>query len=455
MKSAVVLGLVLLAPQVALAGARVDATGALIRDEHSCGTTTEPYPVAVSSFVAPPPAATPTVRTVFLNGKGGTYNITSGATNAATNTASTIASGDRRAHMGAVIPPVESSFNWPYIVACVKKHYEPYSIVITETEPTSGTYIEAVVGGNGSSTGWSAGSGILGVASADNFCGVTEKGIAFTFSSNHLGISRQNDELCATIAHEIGHLLALEHEVAAADTMSYVPFASATKKSFTNENSACGTTPSAPRSCSCPTTGEGQVTNSGMKLTQFLGLRPMEKMPPTLSVMSPDDGSTVRPAFTVMATASDETAMAQVLVLLDGVERGTSAVPEGTTYTITLGGVPEGAHVLEVQAIDLAGNVTTQKRDITVAFGALGETCSANQDCKGSMCAITAEDSFCTQTCGDGMGCPDDFSCTNAGGQQICVPSEGGGCSAAGSPGVGGLLGLLAIGLISMRRRRA
>ncbi|MBL9016355.1 MAG: hypothetical protein JNL83_19355 [Myxococcales bacterium] len=456
MKSAVVLGLVLLAPQVALAGARVDATGALIRDEHSCGTTTEPYPVAVSSFVAPPPAATPTVRTVFLNGKGGTYNITSGATNAATNTASTIASGNGRTHMGAVIPPVEASFNWPYVVACVKKHYEPYNIVITETEPTSGSYIEAVVGGNGSSTGWSTGSGILGVAAADNFCGVTEKGIAFTFSTNHLGISKPNDELCATIAHEIGHLLALEHEVAAVDTMSYVPFASSMKKSFTNENAACGTTPSAPRSCSCPTTGTGQVTSSGVKLTQFLGLRPMEKVAPELSIMSPDDKATVRPAFTVTATASDDTAMAQVLVLLDGVERGTSVAPEGTTYTIVLDSVAEGPHVLEVQAIDLAGNVTTQKRDITVAFGALGETCSANRDCKGNMCAVTGEDSFCTQTCGDGMGCPDDFACADAGGQQVCVPSEGGGCSAAGSsPGAGGLLGLLAVVMISFRRRRA
>lgn len=456
MKSVVVLGLVLLAPGAALAGARVDATGALIRDEHSCGTTTTPRPVAVSSFVAPPPAVG-TTRTVYLNKNGGTYNISSGATNAATNAANTIAAGDGRAHMGAVIPPIEASYNWPYIVACVKKQYEPYNIVVTETEPTSGSYVEAVVGGSGASTGWSASSGILGVASADNFCGVTEKGIAFSFSTNHLGITKPNDELCATIAHEVGHLLGLEHEVASVDTMSYVPFASATKKSFTNENSNCGTTPSAPRSCSCQTTGAGQVTSSGMKLTQFLGLRPMEKVPPQLMVMSPEDKSTVRPAFTVTATASDDTAMAEVVVLLDGMERGTSAAPSGTTYTISLAGVPEGEHVLEVQAIDLAGNVTTQQRNVTVAFGALGETCGGNADCKGNLCASPAEgDSFCTQTCGDGMGCPDDFECQAAGAQQVCVPSTGGGCSATGSgPGAGGMLGLLAVALVSLRRRRA
>lgn len=455
MKSVVVLGLVLLAPQLAFADARVDATGALIRDERSCGTTTTPRPVAVSSFVAPPPAAG-TVRTVYLNKNGGTYNISNGSTNAATNAANTIAAGDGRAHMGAVIPPIEASYNWPYIVACVKKQYEPYNIVITESEPASGSYIEAVVGGSGSTTGWSASSGILGVASADNFCGVTEKGIAFSFSTNHLGIAKPNDELCATIAHEVGHLLSLEHEVAAVDTMSYVPFASAGKKSFTNESAACGTTPSAPRNCSCQTTGTGQVTSSGMKLSQFLGLRPMEKVPPELSVMSPDDKSTVRPAFAVTATASDDTAMAYVVVLLDGAERGTSAAPQGTTYTISLANVAEGTHVLEVQAIDLAGNVTTQQRNITVAFGAIGETCGANTDCKGNLCASTSEgDAFCTQTCGDGQGCPDDFSCETAGAQQVCVPTSGG-CSAAGGsgPGAGGLLGFLAVALGSMRRRR-
>jgi uncharacterized protein (TIGR03382 family) len=145
------------------------------------------------------------------------------------------------------------------------------------------------------------------------------------------------------------------------------------------------------------------------------------------------------------------------VVLIDGVERGTSVLPSGTTYTISLAAVPEGEHVLEVQAIDLAGNVTKQQRNITVAFGALGESCAANVDCKGNLCAATADgDSFCTQTCGDGMGCPDDFSCTTAGTQQVCVPSDDGGCSATGGtggPGAGGLLGLLAVALISMRRR--
>ena len=195
---------VLLVSSTALARPHTDANGNLIRDAHSCGTTTIRQPVPGAALFSAPGT---TVRTIYLNKNGGTYNVTNGMTDAATNTANVIASGDGAAHMNAVIPPIDANFDWNYIVQCVKAQYKPYDVIITETEPTSGNYVEAVVGGDGASTGWSASSGILGVASADNFCGVTEKGIAFSFAHNHIGIAKPNDELCATVAHEVGHLL--------------------------------------------------------------------------------------------------------------------------------------------------------------------------------------------------------------------------------------------------------
>lgn len=430
------------------AGPRVDANGALIRGADSCGTTRTPIAVATpEAKIAPanPSAA----RTIYLNRNGGTYNITNSATNAATNTANTIAAGDGRIHMGAVIPPLEPSFDWPYIVACVKKQYKPYNVTITETEPTSGTYVEAVVGGSGATTGWSASSGILGVAAADSFCRVTENGIAFSFSTNHIGIAKANDELCATVAHEIGHLLSLEHEISGPDTMSYVPFASVNQKSFTSANSQCGTTSQDTTTCSCPTTGAGQVTNSGMRLTQYLGLRPTETVPPSLELTSPGDDSKLRPSFSVVATASDETAMDGLTVLVDGVMVAASTTPQGTTYTIPVADVAEGAHTLEVQAVDLAGNVTKKQVAITVARGALGETCSANADCSGALCAVADGASFCTQTCGAEAACPSDFECQSAGTQSVCVPSSGG-CSTGGASGF--LTLLLAAPLFRRRR---
>src|SRR3954469_18443269 len=90
----------------AVAGPRVDANGVVIRDEASCGTRQ----VASAQRAPMSFAATPT-KVIFLNKNGGTYNIISGATDSATNSAGTIAAGDNRTHMGAVIPPIDASFD--------------------------------------------------------------------------------------------------------------------------------------------------------------------------------------------------------------------------------------------------------------------------------------------------------------------------------------------------------
>lgn len=445
--------LVLLGSATAYAGPHVDVNGVLIRDARSCGTTTVAHPVAAAALFSQPATTT---RTIFLNKNGGVYNITNGMTDASMNTANVIATGDNHTHANITIPPIDAVFNWPYIVACVKTQYKPYNIVITETEPTSGNYVEAVVGGDGSTNGFTPQDGILGVASADNFCGVTEKGIAFSFAHNHVGITKQDDELCATIAHEVGHLLALEHEAAAPDTMSYVPFAASHVKSFTTPSSHCGIDDQDPSSCSCDTVGGANMTSSGVRLTQFIGLRPTETVPPTLDVSAPGDDVKLPPSFSVVATATDDTAMDQVAVLLNGTNIGASTTPAGTTYTVPLTNVPEGNYTLEVQAIDLAGNITKKDLAVTVALGATGDACVNNTDCHGSICAQNDDGTaFCTQTCDDANTCPDNFACQLIGAQNICVPSGGGGCAIGGGDQrtLIALLGL-SLALVLRRRRR-
>lgn len=441
----------LLLSSTALARPHVDANGNLIRDAHSCGTTTAPYPVPnIATF------ATPGTRTIYLNKNGGTYNITGGATDASTNSANTIAAGDGRTHMNAVIPPIDAVFDWNYIVKCVKAQYKPYNVIITETEPTSGNYVEAVVGGDGASTGWSASSGILGVASADNFCGVTEKGIAFSFAHNHIGITKPNDELCATVAHEVGHLLALEHEIASKDTMSYVPFASSGSKAFTNPDSQCGTDSQDTNACSCQTTGAGQTTSSDKRLSQFVGLRPTETNPPTLDVTAPGDNVTLPPSFIVTADASDDTAMDQVAVLLDANTMGASTMPAGTTYSIPVTNAAEGTYTLEVQAVDLAGNVTKKDLAVVIAKSDLGGACLNSGDCIANMCASRDDGSqFCTQVCDASNSCPDNFDCTPVGDQSLCVPSSGGCNIGGGDQRTLYVLVGLSLAIVLRRRRRA
>ncbi|MGN6107207.1 MAG: Ig-like domain-containing protein [Kofleriaceae bacterium] len=440
----------------ALAGPDADGSDSTgwRRPDHSCGTRQIPGPIVPSTERLP----AGTQRVVYLNRMGGTYQIGSGATNSATNSASSMIWPGSSGPATATIPPLASGFDWPKIVTCVKQHYQKYNVRITETEPTTGMYIEAVVGGYGTEIGWGRDQ-LFGVASADNFCGVTERGIAFNFSETHRGIARQDDELCATIAHEVGHLLALEHESLPTDVMSYVEVARSGTKAFIDQLSRCGTAPDRLSACTCANTNS--QTNSAARLTQFLGLRSVETTPPQLTVGSPGNGVTLPPTFDVVVTATDETEMADVTVSLDNVEAGSSAEPENNKYKITVRNAAEGPHTLTIAARDAAGNVTSKDLSITVKKASIGETCSANEECQGNLCAGTAEGGFCTQVCDiNAGGCPDDFLCTatGGGGPAICVadPEAGGGCGCASSDGPTGAMAMLAlgVGLVLSRRRR-
>ena len=402
---------------------------------------------------SPPPivqAAAGTQRVIYLNRFGGTYSVTS-RTDSAANTASTDVVNDSRRSI--TIPPLESGFDWPGIVTCVKQAYAPYDIRIVENEPTSGPYIEAVVGGDGTELGFPVDQ-LFGIASADNFCGVTETGIAFSFSETHRGVPQRDGELCATIAHEVGHLLALEHETLATDMMSYVLVSETTSKSFVNMLSPCGVQPGQNQNCTCG----GAQTNSAARLGQFVGTRPIETVDPTVRIDAPGDDDTVPPSFQVKVTASDDTEMADVAVLVDGIEAGIDGSAENGVYTVDVRGVSIGGHTITAVARDRAGNTAEVQRTITVALLGDGADCTGGDQCEGGQCATSADGNFCTRTCGDGAGsCGDGFACSDVGnGVNLCVPDDSGGCcstSDGGSPAPVLLLGL-GVGLVIVRRRR-
>nr|MBA3538369.1 hypothetical protein [Deltaproteobacteria bacterium] len=392
--------------------------------------------------------ATGTQRVIYLNRKGGTYKP--GATDAATNASQLVEGGT------AVIPPLNeigTGFDWSIISKCVRDHFKPYDIRIVETEPPagSGSYIEAVVGGNGTELGFGRDQ-LFGIASADDFCNVTEKGIAFSFSESHDGVPMKNLELCATIAHEVGHVVALEHEALPVDLMSYVLIAESGSKTFASQDSQCGTSPSETMAqCSCG----GGTTNSSGRLGRFVGVRPVESTAPTLAVTSP--GATAAPSFEVIATATDDMEMADVVVSVDGVEVGFDAVPEGNTYKLTVSGVREGDRMVKVVARDRAGNEAVKDIAVKVAKLQIGDSCVANDACTDNLCADIGDGGFCTKTCDLAAdACPDGFECIDAGGgQAVCITSSEGGCCQS-SPGSSttALLALLGVGLVLRRRRR-
>lgn len=240
--------------------ARAGADDALAaRNVRGCGTRQRP-PAAVP---APRPIADGP-RVLYLNITGGTYTFDDAeATDSATDNVANVSDGPA----DATIPPLDTdAFDWPWIRDCVRDAFAPYDLEVVETEPTSGDYLEAVIGGHGDAVGDDQ---LYGIAGADNFCGVTERGVAFAFSEFHTEIALEPDfELCGTIAHEVGHLLALEHETLAEDFMSYVPVDEVDTKDFVDQDVTCGEYPGEPAECFCVDTA---TTNSAARLRQFVG----------------------------------------------------------------------------------------------------------------------------------------------------------------------------------------
>lgn len=95
--------------------------------------------------------------------------------------------------------------------------------------------------------------------------------------------------------------------------------------------------------------------------------------------------------------------------------------------------------------------------------GGLGEACEVNGDCLSGICAAEGDETYCTRICNDREPCPaGDYECspTSTDGVSVCEPtgttSRGGcGCRAAGGRDpIAPLLGLIALGLFLVRRRR-
>ena len=86
---------------------------------------------------------------------------------------------------------------------------------------------------------------------------------------------------------------------------------------------------------------------------------PVDAVPPVVNVTAPADGATVSGTIDVTATATDDTGVAGVQLLIDG----TNAGPEDTTSPYTLPwntvGAANGPHTITARARDLGGNLTT------------------------------------------------------------------------------------------------
>jgi hypothetical protein len=112
--------------------------------------------------------------------------------------------------------------------------------------------------------------------------------------------------------------------------------------------------------------------------------------PPSVSMTSPDDGSTVNGTVTLSASASDDDALSEVIFYVNGSEVGArNAEPYDVDWDTTT--FLEGSTTLSATAIDISGNVTkSDSVAVTVNNNALDTTPpTSSMLCNGGACSTS------------------------------------------------------------------
>jgi hypothetical protein len=216
--------------------------------------------------------------TVYLNRDGGA--ITGGWDDSASNVSS-VAWG-----MGVDVDVPAwrgSNKRWKSVVQCVRDRFADFQVDVVTERPSRGDYVMIMVGGEPSMLRYPDSVG--GVAPYDG--GVQRSAIGFVFADS-LGYDKEST--CASILHETGHALGLDHEYLCEDPMSYLWGCG--EKTWQDADAACGE--DEEREC-----GDGAETqNSYRTLAANVGLRdaPAQEEPepvvdagPTIAIDPTDD----------------------------------------------------------------------------------------------------------------------------------------------------------------------
>ncbi|HSD88081.1 MAG TPA: Ig-like domain-containing protein [Kofleriaceae bacterium] len=294
-------------------------------------------------------AAVAQSRTIYLNHKGVT--LSPGDDDSRTNRSSIISST-------STVPAWNTSAaTWAATVTCMKDMFARWDVTVTDVDPGSTPHIEAVFGGSPQNVGMQ--SGVGGVSPFTDDCGIIENSIVFTFTNV---FPDDAQTVCEVMAQEIAHSYGLDHEMLASDPMTYLDYSG--KRTFKDQTVSCGEYSN--RACGIGGTACRPNQNSVQLLNQRLGLADL--VPPTMGITSPQDGDVVPPGFAVQATATDNIAVTNATLSIDGVAAG-MAPGAGPFMWTTDGALAEGSHAVTVEVTD-GHNVQNQTIHITVMAGA-------------------------------------------------------------------------------------
>jgi MYXO-CTERM domain-containing protein len=296
---------------------------------------------------------------IYLNRNGGTYSP--GNDDSRQNTSIV---PNRRSTVDAY---AGTNAQWNEIVTCLIDMFAAYNVVMVETEPGAGEYIESVIGGSPQQVGLP--SGVGGVAPIDSFqCNIIPNAIVFTFSAV---VGNDPRTSCEIAAQEIAHAISLDHEYHCPDPMTYL--GGCGDKSFRDFDAQCGEYQ--PRACNC----NRQLHNSVEILTEKLGLNtglppvmpPNDPIPPVVQITSPADNANLPQdsTITVTADASDDMTLSATELIWEfsnsvfgcpynGNAGAVTCTRSGNTSTWNIR-VGQGDRRFSVRARDAANNVTT------------------------------------------------------------------------------------------------
>ena len=157
------------------------------------------------------------------------------------------------------------------------------------------------------------------------------------------------------MAQEIAHSYGLDHELLAPDPMSYLPYSG--HRTFQDQVASCGE--STPRPCAC-----GPTQSSYQLLLERLGAAGTGDIDaPSLAITAPSDGAVVEPGFLITADVSDDVAVTDTTLSIDGtVVASRTVAPWKFAATDDLA---PGPHSITIAASD-GTNTSTQTITIDV-----------------------------------------------------------------------------------------
>lgn len=276
-------------------------------------------------------------RTIFLNRSGVT--VAPGNDDAMAN--QTVIAKQR----AALAPYSGSDTVWTDTVSCMRELFAPFNVAIVTDDPGGVMHMEAVFTNStvaAMDPNYPNANGVGGLGPLAGDCSVVEGGMAFAFTSL---LPQDGQYLCAVMGQEIAHAYGLDHEMLAADIMSYLSYNG--KKTFVNQTVSCGEFEARP--CGWAANQSCRPNQNSFELLRER-LGPAGDQAPVISRIVPDKGEVVAPGFAITVEASDDEVVTNVMVTIDGQYIGSDSSPP--FEFVAPSDLADGKHVLVASAYD-------------------------------------------------------------------------------------------------------